>query len=116
MLLKIKTIDTDGFNGRETPPQREHVGQVGVVVGCEVVYTDGDFDLIDLPAMLLSTPGPLVGSTADTRTQRQALLAVANAIDEKDVETFAVITMWKLAMRSGEILDVMEHEAELFRA
>jgi hypothetical protein len=104
MLLKITTLDTDGFNGRDFPPSQKDLGKVVVVVGCDTLYVDAQSEMHPMLAYG-------VGFTPWSEEARRAAKA---AID--DTEAKVLVTCWKVMTWSGKVLQCMDHEVEVFRA
>jgi hypothetical protein len=108
MVFRITSIDKDGFNGRDLPPQDRNVGQMVVPVKMETLFTDAEGQLVpmlDHPDILeLSRQRP------DSESQK----AIAYAIE--DGEAHVVSHMWTVVNAAGEFLECMDHELELVRS
>lgn len=105
MLLKITKIGLFDPLRNAGVPEPRHVGQLGLVVGAETFYINEEGE-----------PQTVVDCG---RNGVEAVEAVNAQMDEDEMATgdvAVVITKWTVMLRSGECIDVMDSEVELFRA
>lgn len=102
MLLKITKIGLFDPLRNAGVPEPRHVGQLGLVVGAETFYINEEGEPQTVEAF-----------------SNEAVEAVNAQMDEDEMATgdvAVVITKWTVMLRSGECIDVMDSEVELFRA
>lgn len=95
MILKVKKVDHDGYNGREYHPEERHVGLEVRVVGLEVVH----FSAQTAEITNLRT-------TAIFGESRRADLVMMLADEGNQEQVFIAYTP------NGERLELMAHEVE----
>jgi hypothetical protein len=105
MLLKITSVDMNGFCGRDFHPSESDNGLVVLVVGAHVMYSDAEGDLHNL-----MTGGRLLNRPVDEEADK----AIAFAIDDSDAAV--VTTMWTCVTKDGRVLELLDHEVEMFRS
>jgi hypothetical protein len=109
MIIRITSIDKDGFNGRDSAPGPEHIGKVGAVVAARSVVTANGEDAEYDGAKEL----------APWRMDLVRIAAQAQVFDFEDVDTpdrmanTELVLCFTVVLKTGIILEVMEHEAQL---
>jgi hypothetical protein len=97
MKLKIKSVDMDGYLGRDYHPARTDVGLVGTVIGCEVWGYDGSH----------GEPGePLDGQPLVVNGQP------TDVVKAGDVSVDDLEYVWTVLI-GQRILQLMGHEVEV---
>lgn len=99
MKLKITSIDHNGYNGREFHPEDRHLGLTVVVAKFETLFWDDR-----------ACGEPLVGDDGHVNADA-LLLAFGDDVAFGDSESFE--TIFTAVTKSGEVLQLMEHEVEV---
>jgi len=111
MLFRIISVDHDGFCGREHHPSKEDIGKVVMPLRLEVgVGLDMD------PAFEGATTESLADNTADA-VKANIESEVLDYEGKDQIEDWQIMTqMWLCMDAKGNLLQLVDHEIELFRS
>jgi len=105
MLLKIVSVDENGFVGRQFHPSKSDEGQIVSAIGMVAMLVEGEQDFHDV----LDEDGLLISPAASTQEA-----AHYEIIEEETDGVF--IRVWQCLTKTGLRLDLMDHEVELFKS
>lgn len=95
--FRIRSVDMNGYLGRENHPMPHHVGLLVTPVRMEVNFYDGgDFE-----------PEPVLNADGRVLEAARPYLAGKEQTDDANLET-----MYTCVTESGELLDLMDFELE----
>jgi hypothetical protein len=97
MKLRIKTVDMDGYLGREFHPERSDKGLVVIALAMESYVVDPE-DGNDSPTL---------------EKNGEATDQVTNATDTPAYLEDSLVYMWTAVAPDGRTLQLMDHEVEV---